>query len=87
MTDERVLEEMWPGKAVTGILGEKTLKEILEYWSHVLRPAYWVFDDERHKLEDAVCIEGGLAGEEFIENAAQRPARMLYFSFVSMVLK
>ena len=72
-----MLEQVRPRESVPRVLGEETLEEILEHRSHVLRPAHRVFDDEGDQLEDTVCVERGLAGEELVQDTAQGPAKRI----------
>ena len=71
--DEGMVEQVGPGEAMTRILREETLQEVLERRREVLRPRHWILDDEADELEDAVGVERRLAGEQLVEDAAESP--------------
>ena len=70
---EGMVQQLGPGQALFGVLGEHTLQEVLEHGAHVLGPLDGVLDDKADQLEDTVGVERRCPREQLVQDTAQRP--------------
>lgn len=70
---ERVIQEIWPGKSLTGVFREHPLQKVLERGAHVFRPFHRVFDDKTDQLEDAGGEERRRTCEQLVQDTSQSP--------------
>lgn len=47
-SNKRMMQEIRPSQARSGVLGQETLEKVLEYRGHVLGPLNRVLDDQAH---------------------------------------